>query len=103
VRTRTVGKKGSNMGRDRFTLAFDHHNMVPAPAASATVQVIFKTEDGIMLCYGTAAHTVLEAEAADTYSPGCMYIRVVAAGPSITYTNVGAAGAVADFEAMDAT
>lgn len=86
-----------------YTLAHEHHNMVPAPAATSTVQIIFKTEDGIMLCYGTAAHTVLEAEDANTYSPGCMYIRVLTTGTSITYTNVGAADSVADFEAMDAT
>ena len=97
------GKEVSSMSGSRYTLAFDHHNMVPAPAATSVVQVIFKTEDGILLCYGTSAHTVLEAEDADTYSPGCMYIRVLSAGTSITYTNVGAAGSVANFEAMDAT
>lgn len=88
------------MGRDRFTLAFDHHNMVPAPAASSVVQVIFKTEDGIMLCYGTAADIVLEAEPADTYAPGCMYIKVLAAGSSVVYVNTGAAGAVATFTSI---
>lgn len=85
------------MGRDRFTKAFDHHNMTPGPAASTTVQVIWRTEDGIMLCYGTSADTVLEAEAADTYAPGCLYIKVVSGGTSILYLNTGAAGAVATF------
>ncbi len=91
------------MGRNRAQLAFDHHNMVPAPAASTIVQVIFRTEDGIMLCYGTSAHTVLEAEDADTYAPGCIYIRVVAAGPSVMYINVGAAGSVANFDTATVT
>ena len=85
------------MARTRYTLPFDHHNMVPGPAASTTVQVIWRTEDGIMLCYGTSADTVLEAEAAGTYAPGCLYIKVVAAGTSILYLNTGAAGAVATF------
>jgi len=84
------------MSRSRFTAAFDMHNMVPGPAASSVVQVIYRSEDGIMLCYGTAADTVLEAEAADTYAPGCLYIRVVS-GASVIYLNTGAAGAVAIF------
>ena len=82
------------MGRDRFTLAFDHHNMVPGPPPSTTVQVIFKTEKGIMLCYGTSADTVLEAEAANTYAPGCIYIKSLTAGTSIVYVNTGAEDAV---------
>ncbi|KKM16493.1 hypothetical protein LCGC14_1685280 [marine sediment metagenome] len=41
------------MSRTRYTLAFDHHNMVPAPAGSAVVQTIFKSEDGILLAYGS--------------------------------------------------
>ena len=84
------------MSRSRFTKAFDLHNMVPGPAASAVVQVIYKSEDGIMLCYGTSADTVLEAEAAGTYAPGCLYIKV-ASGASVIYLNTGAAGAVATF------
>jgi len=81
-----------------FNLAHEHHNMVPAPAPSTTVQVIFKTEKGILLCYGTSAYTVLEAEAADTYAPGCIYIRCIAAGDSVLYVNQGAEGAVANFD-----
>jgi len=74
--------------------------MVPAPAPSTTVQVKFKTEKGIMDCYGTSAISVLQAEDADTYAPGCIYVRALAAGTSVAYINVGAAGAVADFEAI---
>lgn len=83
-----------------FNIAHTLHNMTPGPAASATVHVIYKTENGIMLCYGTAADTVLEAEAANTYAPGCIYIKVVAAGTSLIYYNVGAVNAVASFTAM---
>jgi hypothetical protein len=74
--------------------------MVAAPAAKAAVQVIFKAENGIMLCYGSAADTVLEAEAANTYAPGCMYIKVLVAGTSIVYVNTGAADAVATFTSI---
>jgi len=80
----------------RFTQAFDLHNMVPGPKASTTVQVIYKSEDGIMLCYGTSADSVLEAEAAGVYAPGCLYIKV-ASGASVIYLNTGAAGAQATF------
>lgn len=77
------------MGRNRFTLAFDHHNMVPAPAArAAAVQVMFKSEDGIMLCYGTAATNVAPLTDAGAYAPGCLYIRVVDSS-SLLYQNGG--------------
>jgi hypothetical protein len=83
------------------THAFQVHNMVAAPkAVVGHVQIMFKSEDGIMLCYGTAADTVLEAEAANTYAPGCMYIKVVAGGTSIVYVNTGAADAVATFTSI---
>lgn len=85
------------MGGRRHAHAFDHHNMVSGPAASTVIQTIWRTADGIMLCYGTSADSVLEAEAAGTYAPGCMYIKVVPAGTSILYLNTGAAGAVATF------
>lgn len=85
------------MGGRSHAHAFDHDRMIAGPAASSVVQVIWRTEDGIMLCYGTSANTVLQAEPADTYAPGCIYIKVVAAGTSILYLNTGAAGAVATF------
>lgn len=88
------------MSRTRFTLPFDLHNMVPGPAASTTVQVVYKNEDGILLCYGTSAVSVLQAEAADTYAPGCIYIRTVSGGDSVSYVNQGAAGAVANFDVV---
>lgn len=79
-----------------FTQAFELHNMVPGPEATDVVQVIFKGEDGILLCYGTSADTVLEAEDADTYAPGCIY-QLVSGTSSKLYVNEGAAGAVASF------
>lgn len=60
------------MGRNRFTLAFDHHNMVPAPAARAILQVVFKTEDGILFGYSTATKAVLDART--DCAPGCLIL-----------------------------
>jgi len=78
------------MSRSRYTKAFDLHNMVPAPAAiAATVQVIYKSEDGILLCYGTAATNVAPLTTASVYSPGCIYFKIVAGGTSIMYLNTG--------------
>ncbi len=88
------------MPRTRAQVAFDLHNMVPGPLASTTIQTIYKTEEGILICYGLSAITVLQGEAADTYAPGCIYILSLAAGTSIAYINVGASGSVADFEAI---
>ena len=88
------------MGGRRHAHAFDHHNMVGGPAASSVVEVMWRIEGGIMQCYGTSAISVLQAEAANTYAPGCIFIRSLDAGTSIAYINVGAADAVADFEAI---
>ena len=85
-----------------FTQAFELHNMIPGPDATAVVQVIYKGEDGIILCYGTSADTVLEAEAADTYAPGCIYIKISGTGSKL-YLNEGAAGAVAVFTEVTGT
>lgn len=59
------------MSRTRYTLAFDHHNMVAAPVGSANIQTIFKTEDGITICYGTGSVPT----DASTYAPGCILIN----------------------------
>lgn len=68
--------------------AFELETMVPAPAAASTVRPLITTEDGVLLCYGTAAYTVLEADTS-TYAPGCIYIKSLTAGTSIIYFNVG--------------
>jgi len=68
--------------------SFRHENMIPSPAASAVIIPIWETEDGVLLCYGTAAYTVLEADT-DTYAPGCLYIKSLAAGSSLLYMNEG--------------
>jgi len=76
---------------------FEAETMVPAPAAG-TVRAIFTTEDGILLCYGTDAYTVLEAETGK-YAPGCLYIKSLTAGTSILYVNEGTA-ASPDFDVV---
>jgi hypothetical protein len=78
--------------------SFRHENMIPSPAASAVVRPIWETEDGVLLCYGTAANTVLEADTS-TYAPGCIYIKSLAAGTSIIYVNEGTK-AVPDFDVV---
>ena len=73
-------------------------NMIPFPAASAVVIPIIETEDGVLFCFGTAAHTVLEAEA-DIFAPGCIYIKSLTAGSSIMYFNEGTRAAP-DFDVV---
>jgi hypothetical protein len=66
------------------------HNMIAAPAANADfVQVMFRSEDGIMSCYSTLATNDAILTAANTYAPGCSYTKVVAGGSSILYLNTG--------------
>jgi len=57
------------MSRSRYTLAFDHHNMVPGPAGVATPHVIYKSEDGILQCYGITVPT----DDAAGYAKGCLF------------------------------
>ena len=73
-------------------------NMIAFQAASAEIVPIIATEDGVLLCYGTAAHTVLEADT-DTYAPGCIYIKSLTAGSSIMYFNEGTRAAP-DFDVV---
>jgi hypothetical protein len=76
-------------------------NMIPFPAASAVVIPIIETEDGVLLCFGTVAYTVLEADT-DTFAPGCIYIKSLTAGSSIAYFNIGTK-ASPDFDVMTIT
>lgn len=59
-------------------------DMVPAPAGTAVVTDIYKSEDGVMLCYGTTVPT-----AASTYSEGCLFIKVNATSNDTLYVNNG--------------
>lgn len=53
-----------------YTVGFELNNMIAAPLGVATPKVIFKSEDGILLCYGTAKPT----DADEGYAPGCIHI-----------------------------
>ena len=67
---------------------FRHENMIPAPAASAAVDVQWKTEDGITLCRGTTAYNAAPLTTAGLYAPGCIYVQVVDS-TSKAYLNTG--------------
>lgn len=69
-------------------------NMAPADAGSATPRVIFRSADGVLVCYGTTA----PADAAVGYAPGCLFIDVngVSLG-TVLYVNIGTA-ASANFD-----
>jgi len=71
------------MSRSRYTLAFDMHNMVPAPAGVATPKVIFKSEDGILRCYGTTVPS------GAGYAKGCKFIKVDGAAGEKRWVNEG--------------
>ena len=51
--------------------SWEHENMIAAPAGVTVPKIIYKTEDGILLCYGTSQPTD-----ASTYAPGCILINV---------------------------
>ncbi len=72
------------MGRDRFTLAFDHHNMVPAPKGVATPQVIFKSEDGILLAYGISVPGSVAG-----YATGCLFLHTDGTSDTALHVNEG--------------
>ena len=79
-----------------YNIQYELHNMVNAPVASAFIQVMYRAANGILGCYGTSAISVLNAEAANTYAPGCIY-QLVSGTSSKAYINIGAADAVATF------
>ena len=72
------------MGRDRFTMGFDHHNMVPSNAGTVAIQVTWKTVDGVMDCYGTTVPTT-----ANTFAEGCVFHKVNASSNDTLYVNNG--------------
>lgn len=68
-----------------WTIAHDLHNMVPADAGTATVKVIYKSEDGIMLAYGTTK----PSDSSTGYAEGCVFIVVNGSGGAVLYVNEG--------------
>ena len=60
---------------------------VPAPAAAAAPRIIYKSDDGILICYGTTVPT----DASTGYAPGCIFIDADSTGTSWVYINEGTA------------
>jgi hypothetical protein len=59
--------------------------MVPGPAGSSVVRTIYKSEDGILQCYGTGSPPTT----ANTYAEGCIYHKVNATSNDVLYVNNG--------------
>lgn len=77
----------------RGNIAMELAQMIPAPNASvstAVVQVMFRTNDGILMCYGSGSATILE-DATIKVAPGCLYIKVEnnSTTTSVWYKNSG--------------
>jgi hypothetical protein len=51
---------------------YTHESMINAPPGNATPKIIYKSEDGILICYGTTIPTDNTAG----YAPGCLFIDV---------------------------
>lgn len=80
---------------DRYDMAFNLDNMVPGPAGTSTPKTIFKSEDGILISYGTS----VPADEATGYAPGCLFLHVDGGDGTALYVNEGTA-ASADFNAV---
>ena len=76
------------MSANRSNIHWHLDNMIGGPAASSTIKTIFKTEDGILLAYGTSATNVAPLTTAALWSPGCLYIKIVDSA-SVLYLNTG--------------
>lgn len=68
-----------------FTMAHELHNMVAAPAGVATIQVIYRSEDGILLCYGITKPTDDTAG----YAKGCLFLHTDGDEGDMFYINEG--------------
>jgi hypothetical protein len=76
---------------------YTHENMIAAPAGVATPKVIYKSQDGILLCYGTT----FPPDASVGYAPGCLFLNVSGSAGTSLYLNEGTA-ASSDFDAIAA-
>ena len=54
---------------NRANIAYHLHSMIPAPAGESAPRVIYKSEDGILDCYGTTVPT----DGTDGYAVGCIF------------------------------
>ena len=73
------------MSNNRFFLGNDLNNMTPAAAGVAAPKTIFKSEDGILLCYGIT----MPPDASVGYAPSCIFIHTDGTAGSAIYVNEG--------------
>ncbi len=72
------------MGRGRFVQAFDLHNMTPGPKGVAVPQVIYKSEDGILLAYGISVPGSVAG-----YATGCLFLHTDGTSDTALHVNEG--------------
>ena len=84
------------MSANRANIHWHLNNMIAAPAGLAVVKVIYKSEDGILLCYGK---TVPGAVAG--YAQGCVFQHIDGSAGDTIYINEGD-DTTADFNAVGA-
>lgn len=85
------------MADRRSHMGFDHHNMTPSDAGAVIPQVIWKTQDGIVIAYGLT----VPVDTTAGYVPGALFFDVDAA----LYINTGSATSCAfkAYGAVDVT
>ena len=77
-----------------YTIGQELSNMISAPKGTSTPKTIFKSEDGILLCYGTTA----PSDDAVGYAPGCIFLDVNGSSTTtVVAVNIGTA-LLADFD-----
>lgn len=67
-----------------FNIHYELNNMVPAPAGVADVYVTYKSEDGVLACYGLTVPTT-----ASVFAEGCKFTKVNGTNGNVSYINVG--------------
>jgi hypothetical protein len=76
---------------------FELDNMMPAPAGVAVPVTMYKSEDGILQCYGTTK----PADAATGYATGCLFQNTDGGDGTSLYVNEGSVTS-ASFKAVTA-
>lgn len=78
------------------TIATRLGNMLPAKAGTATPKIIFESEDGILLAYGTTVPA--DGTGSTGYAKGCIFIHVDGASAGdLVFINEGTSSS-ADFD-----
>jgi hypothetical protein len=80
-----------------FNQAFQLHNMVPGPAGTGNVQIIYRSEDGILDCYGHG----YPSNGSKGFATGCTHRRTNGGNGTALYVNEGDIDS-ASFKALEA-